>query len=186
MRRSIVLMGLRGSGKSTIGPKLAARLEGYEFQDLDEAVLGDSAFASIAEIVAAEGWQGFREREREQLQLWLWALHTLPERRLVLALGGGTPTHEPSRALLQSAELHGIVAIVYLRATPETLAARMTGSPHSPHRPSLTGEDPVAEIRSVFEQRDEIYRSIADAVIDVDGMTEVEAVVAVERALDKL
>lgn len=183
MRRSIVLMGLRGSGKSTIGPMLAVRLEGHEFQDLDEAVLADSSFASIADLVKAEGWPGFREREREQLALWLWALDTLPERRLVLALGGGTPTHEPSRALLQSADLHGIVAIVYLRAQPAALAARMA---QTAERPSLTGADPIAEIQAVFNQRDGLYRSIADVVIDVDSLSEQQAADAIESSIQKL
>ncbi|MFI4872889.1 MAG: shikimate kinase [Phycisphaerales bacterium JB061] len=182
MLRSIVLMGLRGSGKSTVGPMLANSLN-FDFQDLDEAVLSDSSFGSIADIVRTEGWDGFRAREREQLEVWLWALDTLPERRLVLALGGGTPTHEPSRALLQSAELHGIVASVYLRATPETLAKRMAASAD---RPSLTGKDPVEEIRDIFNQRDELYRSIADAVIDIDTLDEAETVTAIESALQQL
>lgn len=180
--RSIVLMGLRASGKSTIGPALARHL-GFDFQDLDHAVLEDSAFDSIAGIVAAEGWPGFRNREREQLEVWLWALHTLPERRLVLALGGGTPTHGPSRALLQSAELHGLVALVYLRARPETLAQRMTSSAD---RPSLTGKDPLEEIADLFAQRDSLYRSIADATIDVDALTESETLDAIESALQQL
>lgn len=183
MLRSVVLMGLRGSGKSTIGPRLAQRLAGFEFQDLDEAVLGDSSFASIADIVSAEGWAGFRQREFEQLSLWLWALDTLPDKRLVLALGGGTPTHEPSCALLQSAELHGIVALVYLRNTPDTLAKRMS---HSADRPSLTGDDPTAEIRRVFDDRDGLYRSIADAVIDADDLTIDATLDAIESALQKL
>ncbi len=183
MLRSIVLMGLRGSGKSTIGPMLAERLVGFEFQDLDDAILEDSAFPAIADIVKAEGWEGFRNREHEQLTLWLWALDKLPHKRLVLALGGGTPTHEPSRALLQSAELHAIVALVYLRNTPETLAQRMATSAD---RPSLTGADPVAEIQRVFEERDGLYRSLADVVIDTDDLGESATLDAIESALKKL
>ena len=177
--RSVVLLGLRASGKSTIGPALAQRL-GFEFLDLDHAVLEDSEHDTIAEIVAAEGWPGFRAREREQLEVWLWALDTLPEKRLVLALGGGTPTHEPSRALLQSANLHALVALVYLRAQPETLAKRMT---HSADRPSLTGKDPLDEIADLFAQRDELYRSLADATIDADALTESETISAIESIL---
>lgn len=182
MLRSIVLMGLRGSGKSTVGPMLASKL-GFDFQDLDEAVLADSSNKTIADIVLTEGWEGFRSREREQLEVWLWALDTLPEKRLVLALGGGAPTHEPSRALLQSAELHGIVALVYLRAQPETLANRMACSAD---RPSLTGKDPIDEIRDVFNQRDELYRSIADVVIDIDTLNEAATMAAIESALQQL
>ncbi|MCA9274332.1 MAG: shikimate kinase [Phycisphaerales bacterium] len=182
MLRSIVLMGLRGSGKSTVGPMLASKL-GFDFQDLDEAVLADSACATIADIVRTEGWEGFRSREREQLEVWLWALDTLPEKRLVLALGGGVPTHDPSRVLLQSAELHGIVALVYLRAQPETLAKRMASSAD---RPSLTGKDPIEEIRDVFNQRDELYRSIADIVIDIDALDAQATAQAIESALKQL
>ena len=182
MPRSIVLMGLRGSGKSTVGPMLASKLS-YDFQDLDDAVLSDSSHKTIADIVRAEGWEGFRNREREQLEIWLWALDTLPEKRLVLALGGGAPTHDPSRALLQSAQLHDFVALVYLRAQPETLAKRMAASAD---RPSLTGKDPLEEIRDIFNQRDELYRSIADVVLDIDTLDEQATAQAIESALMNL
>lgn len=181
--RSIVLMGLRASGKSTIGAHLAATLDGFEFQDLDRDVLADADENSIAEIVEKHGWDGFRLREYEQLQIWLWGLHHLPDRRLVLSLGGGTPTHEPSLALLQSAELHGMIRLVYLRAQPHVLASRMEATAD---RPSLTGEDPALEIERVFAERDELYRSVADAVIDVDDQSVEETAKAVVGALQQL
>ena len=176
-----MLVGLRGSGKTTIGARLANTLPGFEFQDLDQSVLDDSRYDTIAEIVRAEGWAGFRSREYEQLRIWLWSLHHLPEWRMVLALGGGTPTHEPSLSLLQSAELHGMIRLVYLRAQPRALADRMKASAD---RPSLTGDDPAAEIQRVFETRDEPYRSIADAVVDVDNQQSSDTTTAVLAALD--
>lgn len=183
MRRSVVLMGLRGSGKSTIGPMLASRLDGCEFRDLDADVLHTSGFGSIADIVSAEGWTGFRQREHEQLALWASSLLTEPECQIVLALGGGTPTHEPSRELLQRDELRRRATLVYLRATPGTLGDRMA---HSKDRPSLTGADPVAEIRLVFDERDGLYKTIADTVIDVDELSTQDAVDAVLGALKQL
>lgn len=176
-------MGLRGSGKSTIGVRLIERLPHYEFQDLDDSVLLDAEQTTIAQIIEQEGWNGFRFREFEQLQIWLWSLHHLPERKMVLSLGGGTPTYEKSLALLQSAELHGMIRLVYLRAKPETLAQRMETTAD---RPSLTGADPVMEIQKVFDERDELYRSIADVVVDVDMQSVDETADAVIAALEKL
>ncbi len=181
--RSIVLLGLRGSGKTTIGARLIDRLPHFVQEDLDQCVLDDSEHDTIEKIVNDEGWEGFRWREYEQLQIWLWSLHHLPERKMVLSLGGGVPTYEKSLALLQSAELHGMIRLVYLRATPETLAKRMETSAD---RPSLTGADPIAEISKVFEERDELYRSIADVVVDVDGQSPDETASAVLAALKQL
>jgi shikimate kinase len=181
--RSIVLMGLRGSGKTTIGARLVDKLPHFVQQDLDQSVLEDSEHETVEEIVKAEGWDGFRWREFEQLQIWLWSLHHLPERRMILSLGGGVPTYKKSLAILQSAELHGMIRLVYLRAKPATLAKRMESSAD---RPSLTGADPVAEIQSVFDERDELYRSIADVVIDVDDQQPDETASAVLSALGQL
>ncbi len=176
-------MGLRGSGKSTVGLRLTEKLPRFAFQDLDEAVLGDAEQSTISQIVAEEGWDGFRFREYEQLQIWLWSLHHLPERRMVLSLGGGVPTYEKSLALLQSAELHGMIRLVYLRATPATLAKRMESTAD---RPSLTGDDPVTEIQKVFDERDDLYRSIADVVIDADDLSIDETADTVIASLEQL
>lgn len=181
--RSIVLLGLRGSGKTTIGARLINQLPHFVQEDLDQCVLDDSEHDTIEKIVNDEGWEGFRWREYEQLQIWLWSLHHLPERKMVLSLGGGVPTYEKSLSLLQSAELHGMIRLVYLRATPETLAKRMETTAD---RPSLTGADPIAEISKVFEERDELYRSIADVVVDVDGQSPDETASAVLAALKQL
>lgn len=178
-----MLLGLRGSGKTTVGARLLDRLPNFVQEDLDKCVLDDSEHSSIDEIVKAEGWDGFRWREYEQLQIWLWSLHHLPERRMVLSLGGGVPTYDKSLAILQSAELHGMIRLVYLRATPATLAKRMQATGD---RPSLTGADPVAEIQDVFDQRDELYRSISDVVIDVDEQEPDETAAAVVEALEQL
>ena len=181
--QSIVLLGLRCAGKSTIGCRLAEQLDGYAFQDLDQSVLDDCQWANVEELVAVEGWAGFRKREFEQLQIWLWCMHELPERNFVLALGGGTPTHEHSLALLQSAQLHGMIRIVYLRAQPEQLIQRMKPTPD---RPSLTGADPVREVRWIFDERDELYKSLADIVVEVGNQTEEETVASINSALAKL
>jgi len=176
-------MGLRGSGKTTTGVRLIELLPHFVLQDLDQSVLDDSEHDTVEQIIKSESWDGFRWREYEQLQIWLWSLHHLPERRMVLSLGGGVPTYKKSLAILQSAELHGMIRLVYLRAKPATLAARMHTSPD---RPSLTGKDPVAEIQSVFDERDELYRSIADVVIDVDKQQPSETADAVVKALNQL
>lgn len=169
---TLALMGLRGSGKSTIGPTVANRV-GLPFKDLDPLALAWGGVKSVREVVDRDGWPAFRELERTALD------RVLKGERCVLALGGGTPTHVSSRLLLEDAQQRRGLKLVYLRAQPETLMPRIGASGN---RPSLTGGDPTNEIRRVFEDRDPLYSEIADEIIECDGLTiskQVDAVVDV-------
>ena len=168
-----MLLGLRGSGKSTIGPLLASRL-GLEFHDLDPLTMRQAGAQDVTEIVERGGWDAFRGFEREALR------GVLSGAPCVLALGGGTPTDAGSRALLDTAARGGTHTLVYLRARPETLAGRMRAT-HD--RPSLTGADPFAEISALFEARDPLYLELAHAVIDTDSLSLEQTVSAVARAV---
>ncbi|MEL6797217.1 MAG: shikimate kinase, partial [Planctomycetota bacterium] len=105
----------------------------------------------------------------------------LKESACVLALGGGTPTHTPSRELLQVYQASASLRIIYLRAQPETLASRLTPSDD---RPSLTGLDTVQEVADVFRERDPLYAKLADSIVECDGLSiddQVEAVLSVAK-----
>jgi shikimate kinase len=150
---AIWLVGMMGAGKSAVGARLAARLA-LPFFDTD-AEIEREARASIAEIFAREGESGFRAREQK-------AIEALLARGGVVALGGGALTVPGT---LERLEAHG--RVVYLRARPETLLARVgTGE----ERPLLHGLDPAARgdrLRGLLERREADYAR-AGLVVDVD------------------
>jgi shikimate kinase len=168
----LVLIGLRGSGKTTVGRLLARRLgdEGL-FVDLDDLVAEAGAAlvgrrTTAGEVLRTQGEPAFRALEYATLRL------ACAHRPAVLALGGGTPTHPPSYAYLRdlTTDTDRPASIVYLRATPSTLARRL-GQTDLTHRPSLTGRGVLEEIDQVFLQRDEPYLALATRVVDVDLMS---------------
>jgi len=161
---TIVLMGLRGSGKSTLGRRLADAL-GRAFVDLDDrtaAALGcDTPGAALRE----RGEPAFRAAEADALRA------AIDEGAIVLALGGGTPTAAGTADLLRERVAAGRAAVVYLRASADTLAERLAVA-GGPERPALVGADPIAEIGTLFARRDPIYRELAGSVLHLDGVSE--------------
>ena len=161
--RSLVLIGLRGSGKSTIGAMIAER-DGLEFADLDTEVLRLLGCPDVRAAWERVGEAAFREGEARALAEQL----SLPAR--VLALGGGTPTAPGAAEMLVTARDRGSVVIVYLRATAEVLRSRLssqTGGLHN--RPSLTGKQALDEIDEVLTRRDGLYQRVATRVLDASG-----------------
>lgn len=156
----VVLMGLRASGKTTLGRALAERL-GRRFIDLDDRTLALLGDGTIADAFRRAGEPAFRAAEVEALG------SALAEEGIVLALGGGTPTAPGAEAMLREAQAQGRAALVYLRCEPETLRARLRASGGAgANRPSLTGDDPLDEIERVHAARDPVYRALADVVLE--------------------
>jgi len=173
----LVLMGLRGSGKSTLGRMLAQR-RGLRFVDLDArtpAILGSG---SVAEAWARHGEAGFRVAEAAALR------GVIQEDPDILALGGGTPTAPGAEQLIQ--ELKGppetSPRLVYLRATADQLADRIRAGGLL-QRPSLTGTDPISEIEAVLAARDPLYRQLADAVVEVGDLDIAGALAALDALM---
>lgn len=158
---NLILIGLRGSGKTTVGGLLAARL-GRPFVDLDDVVAKALGAATPGEAWRARGEAAFRAAELAALRD---VLHT-PGR--VLSLGGGTPTAPGAADLLRAERATGRARIVYLAAAPEILRRRLSGTDLAA-RPSLTGKGVLDEIDTVHAARDGLYRTLADAVIDTAG-----------------
>ena len=152
----VTLTGLRGSGKSTVGPPLADRL-GWAFVDAD-AEIERRTGRSIPDLFAADGEPAFRTVEREVMA------DLLGRDRVVIAAGGG--------ALMDGGTREGAAAgfVVYLAAPPDVLARRVAGDAVNPDRPPLTDADPVDEMRAVFARRDPVYRGCADLVVDVSDV----------------
>lgn len=147
---TIVLVGMPGSGKSTVGRQLARRL-GWPFADSDteiERQLG----CSIRSHFEQHGEASFRDVEQEVLA------RLLGRDSQVLATGGGAVLRESNRALLKEQ-----AQVVYLRSTPEELIRRLR---HDTHRPLLQVTDPMRKLRDLFRERDPLYREAARFVIE--------------------
>jgi len=163
----IVLIGLRGCGKSTLGEQLADAL-GRPFLDLDALVSERLGMSGPGAIIDQHGIERFREEEAAALAF------ALEQPAGVLALGGGTPTAPGALDMLVSDRAR----VFYLRATPGTLAERLCQADNT-DRPALVGDDPVSEIGVLFDQRDGIYQNLAESVVHVDGIREQAALAAI-------
>ncbi|MEN6459128.1 MAG: shikimate kinase [Thermoguttaceae bacterium] len=153
----LALIGYRATGKTTLAKLLAERL-GWAWIDADpeiERVAGQS----IERIFAERGEPAFRDLESQ-------VIADLCRRdRLVLATGGGAPLRPENRHALRTAG-----KIVWLRARPETILARMTADPITPaRRPNLTDKSPLAEIVQLLEVRTPLYEELADLAVDTEG-----------------
>ena len=143
----VILMGLRASGKSTLGAMFASGLDRL-FIDLDDVTAATlrkahdmPAETTIAKLFASLGEPSFRRAEAAALRGVLEA----GEPALVVALGGGTPTAPGAVEMLARARDQGLATLIYLRWKPETLAARL-GEGDQPNRPALMGSDPASEV----------------------------------------
>lgn len=149
---SVVLIGLMGAGKTTIGAALAKRM-GREFVDLDHA-LESKTGVSIATIFEVEGEAHFRDRETSTLR------DLAHLRNVVLSTGGGAVLREENRVLLRA-----MGQVIYLHAPPEVSYQRLR---RARDRPLLKTEDPLARLRELYRARDPLYRETAHFVVDAD------------------
>jgi shikimate kinase len=155
MVRHVVLVGLMGSGKTTVGRRLAALL-GRPFVDAD-AALEQITERTVAEVFAEDGEAAFRALEADTFEELLE--HHEPT---VIASGGGLVLREDNRARLRRPE----VTVVYLEASPSFLASRVEGKTH---RPLLNGGEPArAVLDRLHAERGPLYASVADVRVSVE------------------
>jgi len=169
---SVLLIGYRGSGKTTLGRRLAEALR-WPFVDLDERIIAGAGM-SIREIFSRHGEPAFRQMETEQL------LEILRLNNHVISLGGGAVLAEPNRRAIQSAG-H---MVVYLRAEPEELHRRIAADPATAaQRPGLTHlGGSIDEVRQLLAYREPLYQEIKNIELDVNSAP-TEVLVAQLRAL---
>ncbi|MEW6306739.1 MAG: shikimate kinase [Verrucomicrobiota bacterium] len=148
---NLALIGFMGTGKSSVGHLLAAQLH-YTFVDTDE-LIAQRAGKSINDIFAQNGETTFRDYESAVVADLAHLSKT------VISTGGGLGAND---ANLESLKQHALVVCLWAR--PETIWQRVG---HQTHRPLLHGEDPLAKIRSLLEQREPYYRK-ADVLISTE------------------
>lgn len=169
-RRHIVLIGMMGSGKSTIGRAYAERID-RPFFDTDQMVEA-KAKRAVREIFATDGEPVFRALETEVL-IDALQRHT----PAVIAAAGGAVLAAENRVAMQVA-----ARVVWLRATPATLAHRVGHRASRGHRP-LIDENPLARITQLVHDRQALYIETADVIIDVDQLNKPNVLDAIDVVL---
>jgi shikimate kinase len=162
-RENIILVGFMGTGKSSIGKRVAKQL-GFQFLDTDQLVT-DRAGLAVSEIFAQQGEAAFRDLETSVL------ISRGHLNRCVIATGGGLVIREENRALLREMGF-----VVGLTATEEVIFERVS---RNDKRPLLQTEDPRATLRRLLEAREPFYRDAAQFTLDTSVIPHAEAAEAI-------
>ena len=149
----IALVGLPGSGKSSVGKSIARRLD-LPWADSDHEIERQLG-CTIRDYFDAEGEQAFRDREEAAIDDLTGQAST------VLSTGGGAVLRTANRQRLRERG-----TVIYLRSSPEALFRRLR---HDTKRPLLQVADPLKRLRALYAERDPLYRECAHFVIDTHG-----------------
>jgi shikimate kinase len=170
---TILLIGYRGSGKTSVGRKLADRLW-YSFLDTDEMIVA-RAGKTIREIFEQDGEGAFRDLESQVL------VECLGKEDHVISLGGGAVLREVNREAIKRIGCR----VIYLKADPKVLFERIqrdTGT--AANRPALTKlGGSIDEVEQLVAQREPLYREVATGELDVSNLSVEDAVVYIARLL---
>jgi len=166
--KNIFLVGPMGAGKSTVGRQLATALS-FEFKDSDQEIQRRTG-VDIPTIFEYEGEAGFRQRERQVIE----ELSGLSG--IVMATGGGTVLRSDNRRDLTS---RGVV--IYLHCSPEQQYERTA---RDRNRPLLHTEEPLTRLRQLTEERDPLYRQVADMVVSTERRGTPSVVKEIRRCLE--
>ncbi|MBK9574923.1 MAG: shikimate kinase [Rhodoferax sp.] len=150
MRHSVTLVGLPGSGKTTVGRQLARRLQ-LPFVDSDQ-VIEQRLRCSIRDYFEREGEESFRDVEQAVIDELTQA------GPCVLSTGGGAVIRSANRNHMRQRG-----KVVYLNSSPDELIRRLR---HDTSRPLLQVGDPLARLRELHAARDPLYRAAAHFVIE--------------------
>ena len=149
LRKTVVLVGMMGAGKTAVGREMARRIA-VPFLDSDEEIQ-HAANMTIAEIFARDGEAFFRRREAEVIA------RLMREQRAILSVGGGAFLNADTRALISE-----LGVSVWLRADLELLWSRVKGKTT---RPLLRTDNPRATLAALMAAREQHY-ALADMVVD--------------------
>ncbi|MDD3326847.1 MAG: shikimate kinase [Zoogloea sp.] len=168
--RCIVLVGMPGSGKTTVGRDLAKRL-GLRFVDTDHEIEARTG-VKIPTIFEIEGEDGFRKRETQTLD------DLTRESNMVLATGGGAVIRAENRALLRERAV-----VVFLSVPPAILWERTR---HDRSRPLLQVPDPKGRLEELLKVRGPFYREVAHIIVEGGRGTPHAMVKLIEKELQAL
>ena len=157
--KNIVLIGMRGSGKTTVAKMLSRKLS-KPFLDLDE-MLAKQMDMSISQIVEKFGWDFFRRKESEIVK------QISEKQGVIISTGGGVIMRLENIKALQK---NGV--LIYLNASLDTLIKRVASKiGENPKMPALTDKkDPKAEIAYVLSQREKLYKRAAHQILLTDNL----------------
>jgi shikimate kinase len=171
---NIVLIGYRCSGKTVVGKTLAREL-GRAFLDTD-ALIEENAGRSIEAMISRKGWEYFRETEKRVAE------DVSRRDNLVIATGGGIVMDEQN---VKNLKQNGWV--VWLKGKPNVLKERMAKEQGSGRlRPSLTGADPLEEIKEVLSTRKPFYERAGDLVVDTSSLSIRDVAALIIKNLPKM
>jgi len=151
---NIVLVGPMGSGKTTVGRRLADRLK-VDFYDADHEII-DKTGVSIDHIFDLEGEEGFRKRESKVLT------ELCNKSNIVLATGGGAVLLEENRSTIKKVE-----SVIYLSSSVDQLLRRTSKSKTRPLLENSTNRRKT--ISNIIDSRDPLYREVATIIINTNG-----------------
>lgn len=165
---NITLIGLRGSGKTTIGRKLSEKLQ-MKLQDSDQLIIKKTGL-SIKEIVKNHGWDFFRKIEKEVIK------EIFQETGQIIATGGGVILDPDNIDIIKKNS-----TVVYLECSPEICVKRIN---NDPQRPKFTNKKPIDELKELLRQREKIYKSTSDFTINTSSENKEEITKKIELHLN--
>lgn len=170
MSKHIVLEGFMGSGKTTVGIRLSYKMA-MTVTDTDKLIEKEQQ-KKISDIFAEDGEEAFRQIETECL------IHLAEQGHgQIISLGGGVPMRPKNREILKTLGM-----VVYLRAKPETIYARVK---NDTTRPLLQCDDPLTRIRELMAERERMYEEAADVIIDTDSLSVEQILADIVREAEK-
>jgi shikimate kinase len=155
MVTKIILVGMMGAGKTTIGKLLSNQL-GFNFIDLDRKIEEKSG-VKINTIFEIEGEEGFRERE------YLALNDALAQEKVVISTGGGVVVKEINRSLIKKSE----AMVIYLKANLDILVGRLK---NDKTRPMLDKDNKQLSLQQLLSKREPFYENLADFIIDTSHL----------------
>ncbi|MGH9077833.1 MAG: shikimate kinase [Acidimicrobiales bacterium] len=164
----VLLVGMMGAGKSTVGRIVAGRL-GWDYLDSDDEIVRSTG-SSVPEIFAARGEAAFRAEEARVL-----AEATGSAGPAVVSVAGGAVLDPANRRRIGAAGL-----VVWLRAGPAVLSERVGDGSGRP----LLGAQPHEALERLYDARRPLYEALAEVTLDVDGLTPDEVAEAVLAAVE--